>query len=327
MEGTLPRKQWLGVEFRHLAALAAIAEEGSFRAAADHLGYVQSAVSQQIAFLEKTLGARLIERQRGSAPVALTEAGRVLLEHFDEILIKLGAAWADVEALGAGRAGVVRLGLTASVEARVVPEVLPRLAQHSDIVLQVSECDDAEACAALADNRVDAAIVSGAVSDGPFVSHRLLQDPLVLLVQADAPLARRRTAPALSEIGAIALIGRRGSRDADLAFQDIEAMGVQPRVVYACDDDATIHALVASGVGAAILPALSVDWDDGSVAAIPLDELLRPRVLSLVWHAERQLTPTLETFCDETIASSRDIQRRLDERLARTAETEVACSA
>ena len=74
MHSTLPRKHWLGIEFRHLAALAAIAEEGSFRAAADRLGYVQSAVSQQIAYLERTLDVRLIERARVTHPVALTDA-------------------------------------------------------------------------------------------------------------------------------------------------------------------------------------------------------------------------------------------------------------
>jgi DNA-binding transcriptional LysR family regulator len=327
MESGLPRKQWLGVEFRHLAALAAIAEEGTFRAAADRLGYVQSAVSQQIAFLERALGTRLIDRSRGSQPVALTDAGGVLLEHFEQILAKLGAAWADVEALGDGRAGVVRLGLTPSVEARVMPSVLTRLARDTRIQLSVTECVDDEACAALADSRVDAALVSGPLPDGPLVGHRLIEDPLVLMVQADAPLARRGTAPSLEEIGAIALIGRCGSSDADPAFKELEARGIEPKIVYASDDDATIHALVASGVGAAIVPALSVDWRDDTVVALPLDELLSPRVLSLAWHAERQLTPTLETFCDETIAACRDIQRQLTERLSDTPLAQAARSA
>ena len=98
------RQPWLGVEFRHLAALAAIAEEGSFNAAANRLGYVQSAVSQQIAALERAIGARVIERTRGSRSLALSSAGEVLLEHSEEILARLALAWADVEALDDERA-------------------------------------------------------------------------------------------------------------------------------------------------------------------------------------------------------------------------------
>jgi DNA-binding transcriptional LysR family regulator len=96
--------------------------------------------------------------------------------------------------------------------------------------------------------------------------------------------------------------------------------------VYESDDDATVHALVANGVGAAIVPALSVDWGDESVAAVPLDDVLSPRVLSLLWHAERRLTPALETFCDATIAACRDLQRELDARLAPAPPLAVAPS-
>jgi DNA-binding transcriptional LysR family regulator len=75
------------------------------------------------------------------------------------------------------------------------------------------------------------------------------------------------------------------------------------------------------------VPALSVDWSDDSVAAVPLDDVLSPRVLSLVWHAERRLTPALETFCDATIAVCRELQRELDERLDRVSDAAVACPA
>jgi DNA-binding transcriptional LysR family regulator len=318
LQSTIPRKQWLGIEFRHLAALAAIAEEGSFRAAADRLGYVQSAVSQQIAYLERTLDIRLIERARGTYPVALTDAGHLVLGHFEDILVKLGAAWADVEALSDGRVGAVRVGAPAGIEARIVPEVLPRLVRDSEIRVSVTQCVDGAACDALADNRVDAALISGPLPDGPLVGHRLIEDPLVLLVQADAPLARRGSAPRVAEIAALPLIGRCAARDTETAAVEFEALGVQPRIVHASDDDATVHALVAGGVGAAIVPALSVDWDDESVVALPLTEAIRPRVLSLVWHAERDLTATLETFCDATIAACRELQRGIDERLERT---------
>ena len=83
---------WLGVELRHFLALEAVAREGSFGRAAKALGYTQSAVSQQIAALERIVGQRLVERPGGPKPVSLTEAGRLLLTHADAIAARVAAA-------------------------------------------------------------------------------------------------------------------------------------------------------------------------------------------------------------------------------------------
>ena len=77
---------------RHLAALEAVETEGSFGRAANKLGYTQSAVSQQIATLERIVGEKLIERPGGPRPVTLTEAGRLLLRHARAIVARLQAA-------------------------------------------------------------------------------------------------------------------------------------------------------------------------------------------------------------------------------------------
>src|ERR687895_1688924 len=90
--------RWLGVELRHLAALQAIAEEGTFGKAARRLGYTQSAVSQQIATLERLVGERLLDRPGGPRPVSLTEAGRLLLRHAEAIVARLEAARAHPQA-------------------------------------------------------------------------------------------------------------------------------------------------------------------------------------------------------------------------------------
>src|SRR5581483_5340446 len=77
---------WPGLQIRHLAALAALAQEGSFGRAAERLGYTQSAISQQIAALERLVGQRLVERPGGTRPVRLTPAGHLLEEHAEAIL-------------------------------------------------------------------------------------------------------------------------------------------------------------------------------------------------------------------------------------------------
>src|SRR5215210_2219935 len=122
----LSGESWLGVELRHLAALEAIATEGSFGRAAQRLGYTQSAVSQQIATLERIVGERLVERPGGPKPVSLTEAGRLLLRHADAIVARLAAARADLQALSEGEAGTLRVGIFQSVGERILPELMRR---------------------------------------------------------------------------------------------------------------------------------------------------------------------------------------------------------
>ena len=90
---------WSGVELRHLVALHAVAEEGSFRRAALRLGYVQSAISHQIAALESLTGKRLIDRSRGTRPIALTKAGAILLAHADAVIDRVRVAQAELAAL------------------------------------------------------------------------------------------------------------------------------------------------------------------------------------------------------------------------------------
>src|SRR5438132_6707501 len=114
---------WLGVELRHFLALEAVAREGSFGKAATALGYTQSAVSQQIAALERIVGQRLVERPGGPKPVSLTEAGRLLLTHADAIAARVAAAPADRTAVCDRAAGTPTGGVFHRVGQRVQPAV------------------------------------------------------------------------------------------------------------------------------------------------------------------------------------------------------------
>src|ERR671927_1522767 len=128
MERDRPQENWLGVELRHFAALQAVATTGSFGRAAQRLGYTQSAVSQQIATLERIVGERLLDRPGGPRPVSLTEAGQLLLRHAEAIVARLAAAQADLAALADGEGDVLRVGIYQSVGQRILPELLRRYA-------------------------------------------------------------------------------------------------------------------------------------------------------------------------------------------------------
>jgi DNA-binding transcriptional LysR family regulator len=112
MEARLRRLQ---IDLGHLAALQALAEEASFHRAALRLGYTQSAVSQQLAALERAVGRRLVNRPRGAQGLTLTQAGEVLLKHAAAIESTLALARSDLTALDTGATGSLRIGTFQSV--------------------------------------------------------------------------------------------------------------------------------------------------------------------------------------------------------------------
>ena len=206
METITQSDSWLGVELRHLAALEAVAREGSFGRAATRLGYTQSAVSQQIASLERSVGERLLERPGGPRAVSLTEAGELLLRHAEAIVARLDAARADMASLRAGETGMLRVGTYQSVGARVLPAVMRRFrTEHPGITLELHEpTTDPELYAQIESGDIDLAFCSPPLPEGPFDSLELMSDPYVLVVPFDHELASRDAA-SLADLGDLPL--------------------------------------------------------------------------------------------------------------------------
>src|SRR4051795_726881 len=185
----------VGVEARHLAALQAVAEERSFSRAAERLGYAQSAVSQQIASLERAVGLKLVERPGGPRPVSLTEAGEIVLGHADQLLARLGALRADLDQLAAGESGTIRVGTFQSAGARILPGVVGKFrARWPEVRVEIRE--------ELNESLLLDGVASGALdltfaSMGPPVPAQLdytvlLEDRYALLVPPGSPYRGRQ---------------------------------------------------------------------------------------------------------------------------------------
>ena len=288
---------WLGVEIRHLAALEAVSRTGSFGRAARELGYTQSAVSQQIAQLERIVGQRLFHRPGGPRRVEPTEAGLLLLRHADAIVAQLDAARADMAALVEGEAGTLRVGIYQSVGARLLPALVRRFrAQWPRVGIRVREESAAQDLLRLLEHgELDLTFAELPVRDGPFEWAELLQDPYVLLVSARSELASLESAPSLREVAKLPLIGRRSTDEPE---RFLAGRGPALNVVFRTDDNGTLGALVAEDLGAAIEPQLVVDPRDRAVKTLPFGSRIPPRTLVLVWHRDRYRSQAAHAFAE-----------------------------
>jgi DNA-binding transcriptional LysR family regulator len=301
--------RWPGLDLRHLVALKTIADEGSFGRAAERLGYTQSAISQQIATLERIVGLRLIERPGGPRPISLTEAGRVLLRHAEAIQARLLAAKADMAALEAGDAGRLRVGTFQSVGTRILPTLLRRFSEtHPGVEILLHESSsEHELLESVERGELDLTFWSLPAEHGPYDSVELLRDPYVLVVPAGSPLASLKRTPSLREIALQPLVGFNHCAAMDQVETQLSASGRAPTFVFRSDNNGTVQGLVGAGVGISVAPLLTVDEDDGRIEVIDLQGRIAPRVIGLVWHADRHLSPSAEAFVESAIEVCREL--------------------
>jgi DNA-binding transcriptional LysR family regulator len=292
------------VQLRHLAALAAVAREGSFGRAAQRLGYTQSAVSQQIAAFERVIGTPLFDRPRGPQPVTLTPAGELLLEHADAILGRLRAAEQDLARLLAGEGGRLAVGTFQSVSVQVLPDVVARLRAEAPAV-EVSFVESESNTTLLdrlLDGTLDLTFYVGPSADPRTVYTELCLDPFVALVRRtgepgeEGPLR-------VADLAGVPMVGQPENQCQYLIEDGLRARGVEPEIVFRSSDNGAVQAMVRAGMGAAVMPFLAVDPGDPDVVVRELDPPLAPRSIGILQRLDRALAPVGERF----VALAREI--------------------
>jgi len=249
------------LDVKRMRVLKEVADRGSFSAAAEALSYTQSAVSQQIAALEKEAGTQLV--QRGPRGIKLTDAGETLVRHADAILTRLADAEAELQAIQGLRGGRLRLAAFPTVGATLVPLAVANFRRrHPDVELNVRQLEPIDSIPLLKQGELDIALgiePDATVEDSESIERlHLLDDPLHAAVPVGHPLASKPRLR-LKDLADESWINTTNSCScADLVVEACFRAGFDPKTTFESDDYLAIQGLVAAGVGVALIPTLAL---------------------------------------------------------------------
>jgi DNA-binding transcriptional LysR family regulator len=284
------------LDVKRLRVLREVAAQSSFSGAAEKLGYTQSAVSQQIAALEREAGAVLIERNpRG---IRLTDAGEALVRHTEGILARLADAEDELEAIAGLRGGRLRLGSFPTAGATLMPQAIAEFsARHPGVELSLVEADPPESLPRLRAGELDLVLVddtTDVLAEKEVDFEHILDDPLHLALAKDHHLAGKRNLR-IQDLAAEPWIQPTIRCACSRHTQDAcSKAGFEPRVAYESDDFGVVQGLVAAGVGVALIPSLALIGERPDVVIRPIGSKPPCRKIYATTLANAYRSPALE---------------------------------
>jgi DNA-binding transcriptional LysR family regulator len=287
-------------DLRRLRAFHAVARSGSFSAAARELGYTQSVVSHHVAALERELGVTLVNR--GTRPVSVTDAGGRLLRHTEAALGYIAAAEDELRAVARVEAGTLRIGAFLSAANTFVPRALGRFeAAHAQIEVRLEQLEEPEAMRRLRSGDLDLAVVyrvrqpaenGRELGAEGFDEVYLGNDPYRVALPPAHRLSRRR-AVRLADLARERFIAPPAERFLLTYRTLLERLcadaGFEPDIVHLVNDITVGRALVAAGLGIAVLPELALPPPHHDVAVRPLRDPQPFRSLHVTWLRGRRI--------------------------------------
>jgi DNA-binding transcriptional LysR family regulator len=262
------------LDVRRMRVLREVADRGSITAAAHALSFTPSAVSQQIAALERETGVALVER--GPRSVRLTEAGLALAAHTEDVLARLQAAELDIQAIAGLHRGSLRMASFPTAYATIMPGAIAEFRRrHPNVELTLTEAGPDTAFARLRSGELDLALVYEydfvpLPPDEAIRLVHLLDDPVNVILPRAHPLARRRAVD-LGELADASWIT--STPDAachHFVRRACKSAGFDAHVTMESDDHGVWQGLVAAGVGVALASELSLPALLPNVVARPL---------------------------------------------------------
>ncbi len=277
-----------------LRVFRTVAEEASFRRAAERLNLSQPAVSQQIQALEEELGITLFDRSQGR--VRLTDAGTVLLPYARKGARLAEEARAALENTRGETAGTLRIGASMTITQYILPRVLGAfLHQHPRIAVSLLSGNTEQIAAALARKKIDLGLIEGPVSSRDVFRQRFFEDRIVLIVGRRYPWPGRAPVPLTALTQVPLLLRERGSGSRHVVELALRRAGLRLRdlrVAMTLDSIVAIVSAVEAGLGAGFVSewAIRKEVRLGTVRVVAVEGLEIRRDMHLI----RAFGPLLE---------------------------------
>lgn len=299
------------LDLNRLKALHAVHVYGSVGAAADALMVTPSAVSQQIAKLEREIGATLMERNgRG---IKLTDAAGLLAEHAERILALVETAEADFEALRGEVVGRLNVAAFPTSARGLMPQALTMLRErHPDLQVHLFEREPERQLREVVRGELDLVVVQDwlnrpmAMPEG--LSRKTLIDDIAdVVLPADHPLAGRRELELAELQGERWISSSPGTICHDWLVFTLRSAEIEPEILCSADEYPTQLALVAAGLGCAIIPRLGRDCVPDGVRVVPILPRQTRRIYAL-WRTDAARRPAIRAAVDALVQASATLE-------------------
>lgn len=299
------------MELRQLRYFAAVARHGSFTRAAEEVHVAQSAVSQQVRRLEAELGVELFTRT--TRRVELTEAGQITLSRASRALSEVDALESELDELSGLVRGHLTVGGVLPAGGFDLPDLLLRFNKlHPNVELLLQEGTASSMAERLHRDELDVAIAMFEPDEVPAeLAHRRLgEEALVVGMAPDDPLSSRQRVRLADLEGRPFVTFRENAAVRTTVDEALGAAGVSVRLAFETNDLAMMRAVIARGLGVAIMPETVAASSGPDLAWRPLSPRLR-RTVVLLWRKARRQPPAAAAFIAfiERVAATRRSQR------------------
>ena len=250
------------LDVKRLNILREVVSHGSFSGAADALYLSQSAVSQQIATLEREVGMTLLERARGGTKP--TDAGRVLVEHADAAICRLEEAERELQAIAGLEGGEVRIASFPSASATLLTQAVSDFARrHPKVRLAVADAEPEESVPRLRAGELDVAVTfdypgTVAPQERDLDHTLLLTEALYVAMPENHPLAKGSKVDMKDLAEEPWLSGSTPSSCSLILRSACLDAGFEPRIAFESDDYHVLQGFIAEGLGVTLLPDLAL---------------------------------------------------------------------